>query len=402
MDPARTGEEWRAGKANYFDAVASRLDRPERLEAARRQGRKTIAVIGATVPEPLLWACGAAPIVVDRLATAGWVADRLPNGRKGRNGGRAGKVVTLAHALARDACAVSRTAFDLLANGWIPARLIDAVVVATTCDWSARMATELATLAPVWLLHSGRTAMASSLSTRQAAGTKKSIQASLESMLAAVELFTDSPLNARAFAEHFEQARRIEALFRRLDALRSAAPARLRASEYYRALGALDLADPEEWIRAVEALAANSERQAPRGPANPRVVLCGSPTGFPDDALVRAIEGSGLQIVGEGFSLHPRASCGENAPSGRRAILRWAASAVVGKAAHEGLRSNGRTPFDGVIWVQYRGCAVGAMEAATRMDGRTPTLIAEIEHPSPIAESLRTRLEAFRERLMQG
>ena len=383
---------------DYFTQIAEGIDRPERLEMARREGRKTVALVGVAVPEELFWACGAVPISLGRfVAETG--ADRP------------------AIELPRDVCAAARTSFNLLAR-WVANALVDAVVAAGGCDWIARIGNRLDERVPVWPLSVART----NASIAQGASLPQSRLGSLETMLDALERLTDLPLTRRAFAAAHQRAVALEALCDRLGDLRAGSPPALLASDYYRIIGSLGLADPQRWSEAVRDLLARSQ-SAIRSPqsaiGSPRVLLWGCPTGFPDTSLVELIEQTGFQIVGEDLRAHGNGGGGQRKlrRGGRCAILEWTAEALdfglrmadCGLAGPEndaesallGLMAGRRA--DGVIRLHYRGCAVNAMEAARlqpRLAERGVAVLAiEIEQVPAASEALRTRLEAFREQL---
>jgi benzoyl-CoA reductase/2-hydroxyglutaryl-CoA dehydratase subunit BcrC/BadD/HgdB len=231
-------------------------------------------------------------------------------------------------------------------------------------------------------------------------------------MLNALERLTDFPLTRQAFKAAHARARALDALCDRLDRLRLESPPAIRASEYYRIVGALDLADPQRWVEAVEHCI-NRESTAIHpleSPIqnlkskirNPRVILSGCPTGFPDLSLIELIEQTGFEIVGEDFRVHGNGGRKhEWAGGGRRAILEWAAETLeagqVANLSHENRRAAG------MIRIHYRGCAVTAMEAARAKlhptERNLAVLTLEIEQVPPVPEALRTRLEAFREQL---
>jgi len=77
---------------------------------------------------------------------------------------------------------------------------------------------------------------------------------SLERMLNALERLTDLPLTRQAFKAARARAMALDALCDRLDRLRFESPPAIRASDYYRIVGALDLADPKRWVEVVEDL----------------------------------------------------------------------------------------------------------------------------------------------------
>jgi len=392
--------------SDYFSQVAARLDRPERLETARRAGRKTIALVGMAVPEELFWACDAVPISLGRFVSVGQVAN-------------------LSY-LPRDVCAAARTAFDLLANRWIPAGLVDAVVVAAGCDWIARLTDRIAGAAPVWPLNVSRAV--GPMSRGPARGnarpaTSAARLGSLEYMLRSLDLLTDLPLTRRAFEAAHRRALALDALCHKLDRSRCESPPRLLASDYYRIVGALDLADPDRWAAEVSALvgtphSAFNSLSTQHSALNTshsalRIVLSGCPTGFPDPSLIELIEQAGFQIVGEDSRAHRGSANRTTLPrGGRRALLEWAAETLaIGeeetdvrmvRAASDGGPDTSRRA-DAVLRIHYRGCAVSAMEE-TRNRSRPaaqdlPILTIEIEQPSFASEALRTRLEAFREQL---
>jgi len=376
---------------DYFTKIAGTLNRPERLEMARRQGRKTVALVGAAVPEELFWACGAVPISVGRFAGPSGIGEALP----------------------RDTCAVVRTGFDLLVQRWIPAGLVDAVVVASGCDWMARLTDHLVRqigdlACAVWPLDISRTIGPTSI----AASLLHSRLGSLEKMLGTLEQLTDLPLTRRAFEAARERVAAVDALCERLDHLRAESPPLVRALQYCAIIGARDLADPERWADALENFIGHQPSAISHEPyriqnrkseiQNPRVVLSGCPTGFPDLALVELIEQTGFQIVGEDSGPHRIGGpVRPGSRGGRRAILQWAAETLeAGQVA--GLSYENRRAA-GVIRLHYRGCAVSAMEEA-RMRSQLaeraiPVLTLEVEQVPSAPEALRTHLEAFRERL---
>jgi benzoyl-CoA reductase/2-hydroxyglutaryl-CoA dehydratase subunit BcrC/BadD/HgdB len=387
---------------DYFSQLTSALDRPERLEMARREGRKTVALVGVTVPEELFWACGAVPI-----SLGGFVANV--------GVGAQHAAPSIGENLPRDVCAAVRTTFDLLAHHWIPAGLVDAVVVAGGCDWITRLSDRFKDTMPVWPMNVWR-----AVARRTSAGEKGTDFApstaarlgSLERMLNALERLTDLPLTRQAFKAARARAMALDALCDRLDRLRLGSPPAIRASDYYRIVGALDLADPKRWVEVVEDLIRQESivirpqeskiQNLKSKIQNPRVILSGCPTGFPDLSLIELIEQTGFQIVGEDFGAHGNGGRKhEWAGGGRRAILEWAAETLeagqLANLSHENRRAAG------MIRVHYRGCAVTAMEAARAQlhpaERDLTVLTLEIEQVPPAPEALRTRLEAFREQL---
>lgn len=374
---------------NYFSQIAGALDHPERLEIARRKGLKTVALIGVSLPEELFWACGAVPISLGRFVFVEQVANRSR--------------------LPRDVCAAVRTTFDLLANHWIPAGLVDAIVVAGGCDWIARLADRFEGKAPVWPLNVSRAATSNVGGAKMGAHSRALTTArfgSLEQMLNALELLTDLPLTRRAFDVAHGRVLALNALCDLLDRLRLESPPVIRTSDYYRITGSLDLADPQRWADEAQSLIRvfQSRIQTPKSKVqNLRVLLMGCPSGFPDSSLVEMIEQTGFQIVGEDFGGHGSSRRSTAPPrGGRRAILNWLAGTL--KARHLANLSYGARGAHGVIRLHYRGCAVDAMQAARRKsleaDRDLAVLTIEIDPPSFTTEALRTRLEAFREQLL--
>lgn len=386
---------------DYFAQVAEGLDRPERLEMARRQGLKTVALVGVDIPETLFWACGAVPISLGRFVANVGVGAQDTTPSTDRD-------------LPRDICAIVRTTFDLLAHRWIPAGLVDAVVVAGGCDWITRLGNGLEGMVPVWPLNISR-----------AADFPHSRLGSLEKMLTALERLTDLPLARRAFKTACERAIALDALCGSLDHLRLGSPPTIGASDYYRIVGALALADPLRWADAAQALvshqrSAASNQQSEIG--SPRVVLCGCPAGFPDLSLIGLIEQTGFQIVGEDFSAHGNSRKGGKPPrGGRSSIFKWVAETLTTSdgrtgllpVTNHGLADELVSPLlaqmterraDGMIRLHYRGCAVNAMEAANGKSGLADRDVAvlalEVEQMPPAIEALRTRLEAFCEQLL--
>ena len=364
--------------------LSHRIDvvRPERLERARREGRKTVALIGIDLPEELFWACGAVPISVGSFATPTAADEALP----------------------RDACAVVRTGFDLLAHHWIPAGLIDAVVAASGCDWAARLGDRLEGRVPVWVLNTSRAA-----ATSDPAALVHSRRASLAAMLKALEVLTDMPLTRKAFDAAHQRMTSLRGLCDRLNRLRATIPPTVCASEYYATAGALDLADPARWAAAAEAFLADARMPQQTGSADPRVILSGCPAGFPDTSIVDLIEEAGLDIVGDDFTFHGDGRWIQSPPrGGRRAILDGLADALVCDGAGDlpmkrGQRQANSLSCDGIIRLHYRGCAVGAMEltwlSPAFSDRGEKVLEIEVEQIGAAPEATRTRLEAFRERL---
>jgi len=391
---AHTSDELNGGNTHYFAARASRLSRPERLEAARRAGLKTVAVVGAALPEELFWACGAAPVMLGRLAGCiGGLGDGSDGSDRSNGSDLPDGAGGVGLCFARDACAVARTAFELLTRHWIPAGLVDAVVVAAGCDWTARLGDRLDGRVPVWPLHAGRSRAGNGHGRNGAAHA--SVLAGLKQMAAALEELTDVPLAREAFLRSYDQSRMLDDFRDRLDALRVAGG--LRASDFRLMTGALELADPERWVEEVELFFLHAAPPASfEPPDTPRVLLGGCPTGFPDDAFLRAVERSGLRIVGEDFHVHGPQAFRRPAPhGGRRDILHWAAQGLVDAAS-----PLPPAEAEGTLWLHYRGCAASAMESATRRAESGPALVVELEQTSPVPEALRTRLEAFREQLL--
>lgn len=377
---------------DYLASIASRLDRPERLEAARERGRTNVAVVGVAVPEPLFWACGATPIFLGHLV-----------GRVERDG-----------EMPRDACALIRTSHELLAEKWIPAGLVDAVVVAAGCDWTTRLADRLGDAVPVWPLNISRL----SERERESRAILQARVGSLEAMLESLEILTDLPLTRRAFAEACNRQVTLDALCECLDELRAESPQALSASDYYRIVGALDLANPDRWMEAVQTslrMRTTSGSTAPpaiQNPKskiqNPRIVLSGCPTGFPDPSIVRLIEQAGMQIAGDDFASHGRGGKGKPCPKGgRKAILRWVADTLsVGADGPDSPLAAliADREADGLIWLNYRGCAVSAMAISGGVGQRprkqVSVLAVEVDQVGYGNEALLTRLEAFREQLL--
>jgi benzoyl-CoA reductase/2-hydroxyglutaryl-CoA dehydratase subunit BcrC/BadD/HgdB len=382
-------------KGGYFARVAGQLDSPERLAIARRDGRRTVAIVGVTLPEELVRACGGVPISLTRLV------GRIEGGNE---------------TLPRDACVLARTGFELLANHWIPAGLIDAVLVAGGCDWSSRLGDLLGERVPVWPLNVARTVRKGTSRVKgkdKRGAAVESRLGSLDSVLQSLEELTDLPLTPHAFEIAHQRVAVTRALRDQLDRLRAGSPPVIRASKYYQIAGALDLADPELWTRNTRSVLERRQARAGGKKKRPRVVLSGCPSGFPDRSLVRLIEQVGMQIVGEEFGAHgDRLAHTARPHGGRRAILRWVAEKL---AVDEPQQDNGENSLmslldqrnaNGVVRIQYRGCAVTAMGTLAlqrKLAARgTPLLPLEIEQLPLATEALRTRLEAFRERLLEA
>lgn len=115
-----------------------------------------------------------------------------------------------------------------------------------------------------------------------------------------------------------------------------------------------------------------------------------------------------MQIVGDDFATHGRGGRERPCPQGgRKAILQWVAEALsVGEEA-SGSPLAALIPerkADGLIWLNYRGCAVSAMAISGGLAGRpkpqVSVLPVEVDQVGFGDEALLTRLEAFREQLL--
>ncbi len=372
--------------SDYVAQMIGSLERPARLEKARQQGRKTVALLGAAMPEEIFWACGAMPILLSRTLAAMPADPPLP----------------------RDACPLAQTAVRLLRNHWLPAGLLDAVVAVSACDWTAR----IGEICRAWPVNIARaSAMSKHASSRQILG-------SLEAMLGQLELLTDQPLTRRAWAAAREHQSSLAALCRRLDQLRAVSPPPLSASDYYQLLGALDFADPDQWMADVQTRISKLQSEAEPAPSkiqnsksktvSPRILLAGCPWGFPDSSLIEQIEQAGFQIVGEAWGAHARrAGEPEQLPNSRREVLQWIAMQLATASARPSVSDliacMAERGASGIVRIHYYGCAVEAMKhlsAQPELAARgVRTLVLEIERLPVAAEVWRTRLEAFREQL---
>lgn len=356
------------------------LDRPDRLTAAREAGQKTVAVLGVRVPESVFMACDAVPAYVGSYAAS-------PTGGD----------------LPRDACAVCRTSLDLVAGRWIPQGLIDAVAIAGACDWTIRLAGRLRDRVPVWTLDVDRNEGAEIGRARAV----RSRAANLASVLDELGNLTDLPFTAKAFLKAYEQEMELDALCRRLDRLRATSPGAIPAAEYYRFIAARGLVTDDNWRTTARAALDAQADVHPATTGNPNVILAGSPTGFPESALVDMIEECDLRIVGDDFGLH--GGLARSRPplrGGKRAIVRWLVDELaIGRPPGENEAAGAVAQLlaerhaDGIIWLTYHGCAPSAMEATRLSRWNIPVLTVEVEKVTPAPENLRTRLEAFRDQL---
>jgi benzoyl-CoA reductase/2-hydroxyglutaryl-CoA dehydratase subunit BcrC/BadD/HgdB len=332
------------------------------------------------MPEAVFRACDAVPIYVGRFARA-VTSDPLP----------------------RDACSLCRASLDLLVNHWLPAGLVDAIVIAGACDWTSRLGDLIDTDVPVWsidVLRTKQPPMGRAQSVRSRA-------AALAAVLDEIGLLTDLPFTRRNFLKAYDREMEWNALARRLDLLRAKDGLDLPAVDYYRILGSRDLVEPEGWVESIRGMIDELPVDEARATIPPRVILGGSPTGFPDADLIEMIEESGLRIVSDDFAFHThRRATPPPQRGGKRALVRWLADELAVGAAPPGGRSPetiaalvGQREARGIVWIVYRGCAVSAMEALPLERSNIPVLTVELDRISPVPEGLRTRLEAFADRL---
>jgi benzoyl-CoA reductase/2-hydroxyglutaryl-CoA dehydratase subunit BcrC/BadD/HgdB len=247
-------------------------------------------------------------------------------------------------------------------------------------------------------------------------GARDFFKQCLRTFILSLERFTGRALTPEATAREVGRYNRYRAAARRLYRLRQTDPPRLSGSETVTALLAAAGLPPEEGVALLTEAADEASKRPPRrGPARPRLLLCGSEQD--DPAFMRMVEECGGEVVADYLcpGMREYGTDVEITPdpldglAARYLDLNCARTFREGTSREEGLELRfgaiGRIARDwraqGVVFRVHRCCDPYGLEAPALLNylkGRSlPVLYLEDDYSVRDTGRLRTRLQAFLE-----
>lgn len=379
----------------YFDFVMSEIHglRIKELMDAKAEGRKIVGSYCTFVPEELILALGG--ISVGLCAGAEWAPELVEQ------------------VLPRNTCALIKSAFGFKLGRVCPyVEACDLVVGENTCDGKKKAYETLGEYIPglyvIDLPH-----------TKSEAG-KALLLAEYRKFAARLEELTGRTLTAENLWQATATVNARRWAMKRLAALRAADPAPISGLDALLIAQVSFCDDPVRFTGAVEKLCDELEQRVAQGegafPAGtPRIVLSGCPMAVPNWKIPAIVEGAGAVIVAEESCVGER-STRWLAEEGGASLEEMLAQLVErylridcavftpnpSRLEHVKELSGGRRA-DGVIHYALQFCQPYQMEAGplqSRMEkDSVPTLCIDTDYSQEDVGQIRTRVEAFIERI---
>ncbi len=379
----------------YFDFVMSEVHglRIKELMDARAEGRKVFGSFCVFVPEELILAVDG--ILVGLCAGADFALDRVDE------------------VLPRNTCALVKGAFGFAMARVCPyLAAADVVVGENTCDGkkkSYEIFGEYVNDLYVMDLPQMKTEAGRQL-----------LREEYARFAARVEEVSGRTIEVEALRKAIDAVNAKRSAMHRLARLRAASPAPISGLDALLANQIFFYDDPARFTKAVEAICDELEGRIERGEgvvevSAPRILVSGCPMAVPNWKLPSIVEGAGAVIVGEESCVGERGTQHLTDRQGEtvEALLdnivdRYfkidCAVFTPNPSRLEHIRAMAREyGADGVIHYGLQFCTpyqieAGSVERALKSEG-IPTLRIDTDYSPEDAEQLRTRVEAFIERM---
>ncbi len=380
----------------YFDFVMSEVHglRIQEIAEARRAGRPVVGAFCVFVPEELVLAVDGVCVGLCAGAEFGTEAAE--------------------QYLPRTTCALIKSFFGFTLERVCPyIAVTDLVVGENTCDGKKKAYEAFADLVP------GEFQALDLPNTKGAEGRAVLRQAYRE-LMATLERLSGRTITVESLREGIETVNAKRAALHRLARLRHAVPAPISGLDALLANQVYFYDDPPRFTASVNALCDELERRIEAGqgvaPADaPRILVSGCPMAVPNWKLPALIEAAGAVIVGEESCIGERGTQRLVEPEGdtvddlvdrlvdRYLSIDCAVFTPNPSRTEHALQMAQDAGADGVIHVALQFCTPYQAEAprlaqALKPQG-LPVLTLDTDYGQGDVEQLRTRVEAFVERL---